>query len=177
MFNILPVSKAALLRSVIICCIVIVNVIMLLSFLSRKPPVTKVVCKLGYWRRCWAWGYTTLLLGCPRIAVLYFSVLTQWCFCSWISQEESSPYWLNVVLLLPVYRLLFHMAAHSAVGGMRLFTIPQCTVTAQRFGSFILIFRTFFCLFVATYALKQRAPKVGGNTIEPQEFSYKNCTF
>jgi len=38
------------------------------------------------------------------------------------------------------------MAALSVVGGMRLFTLPQYTVTAQRFGVFILIFRTFFCV-------------------------------
>jgi hypothetical protein len=38
------------------------------------------------------------------------------------------------------------MAALSVVGGMRLFTIAQYTVTAQRFGVFILIFSTFFCV-------------------------------
>ena len=63
MLNILPVSKAALLSSVIICCIVIINAIMLLSFLNRKPPVTNVCVSLDFDvdagpgvipPRCWA---------------------------------------------------------------------------------------------------------------------------
>lgn len=110
------------------------------------------MCQLGSWRRCWAWGYTIPLLGCTGLDSAEFFRLTQWCFCSRISGEESSAHWLNIVLLLLVYRLLFHMAALSVVGGMRLFTTPQCTVTAQRFVVLFSFSEYFLCLWQPTHA-------------------------
>jgi hypothetical protein len=63
----------------------------------------------------------------------------------------------NIVLLLLLYRLLFHLTALYVAGAMRVSTILQCTVTAQRFGGLFSFSETFIFMSVDTYTRRQHA--------------------